>query len=58
MDHELVLEYSSSGAINTLQNTIIYFKSGKYMNIRLRHPLVQEPAIEVFTPFSEKGLTT
>ena len=36
MDHELVFEYSSSDAINTLPNTIIYCKSGKYMNIRLK----------------------
>ena len=36
MDHELVPEYSSSAAVNTLPNTIIYLKTDKYLNIRLR----------------------
>ena len=36
MDHEIVLENSSSAAVYTLRNTIIYFKAVKYLNIRLR----------------------
>ena len=36
MDHELVLENSSSNAVNTLLNTIIYLKAIKYLDIRLR----------------------
>ena len=37
MDHELVLGNSSSAAVNTLPNTIIYLKVVKYLNIRLRY---------------------
>ena len=36
MDHEVVFENSSSAAVNTLLNTIIYLKAVKYLNIRLR----------------------
>ena len=36
MDHKLALESSSSAAINTLPNTIIYLKAVKYLNITLR----------------------
>ena len=36
MDHGLVPENSSSAALNTLPNTIIYLKAVKYLNIRLR----------------------
>ena len=36
MNHELVLENSSSAAANTLPNTVIYLKTVKYLNIRLR----------------------
>ena len=39
IEHELVLENSSSAAVNTLLNTIIYLKAAKYLNIRLRHLL-------------------
>ena len=35
MDQELVLENSSSAAVNTLPNTTIYLKAVKYLNIRL-----------------------
>ena len=36
MNHELVLENSCSAAIYVLPNIIIYFKAGKYLNIRRR----------------------
>ena len=36
MDHDLVLENSSSAAAYTLPNTIIYLKALKYLNTRLR----------------------
>ena len=36
MDHEPVLANSSSTDVNTLPNTIIYLKAGKYLNITLR----------------------
>ena len=36
MDLEIVLENSSSVAVNALPNTIIYLKTKKYLNIRLR----------------------
>ena len=36
MDHNLVLESSSSTAIYTLLNTIIFLKTIKYLNIRLK----------------------
>ena len=36
MDHKLVLENSNSAAVYTLPNTIIYLKTIKYLNIRLR----------------------
>ena len=36
MDHDLVLENSSSAAVYTLSNNIIYLKALKYLNIRLR----------------------
>ena len=42
MDHKPVLENSSPTAVNTLQNTIIYLKAVKYLNIRMRH-LLNEP---------------
>ena len=36
MDHELVFENSSSTAVYTLPNTIIYLIAVNYLNIRLR----------------------
>ena len=39
-DHDLVLENSSSAAVYTLPNTIIYLKALKYLNIRLRRDLM------------------
>ena len=39
MDHEVVPENSSSAAVYTLPNTIIYLKAVKYLNIRMRHLL-------------------
>ena len=36
MDLKLVLKNSSSGAVNTLPNTIIYLKAVNYLNIGLR----------------------
>ena len=36
MNHELVIENSSSAAAYTLPNTIIYLKAIKYLNISLR----------------------
>ena len=36
MDHKLILENSSSAAVYTLPNTIIYLKVEKYLNITLR----------------------
>ena len=36
MDHELVRENSSSAAVYTLLNAIIYLRAIKYLNIRLR----------------------
>ena len=36
MDRKPVLENSSSAAVNTLLNTIIYLNAVKYLNIRLR----------------------
>ena len=36
MDHKLVLGNSSSAAVNTLPNTIIYLKAVNYLNITLR----------------------
>ena len=36
MDLEIVLENSSSAAVNALPNTIICLKTKKYLNIRLR----------------------
>ena len=36
IDHKLVLESSSSAAVNTLPNTIIYLKAVKYLNFWLR----------------------
>ena len=36
LDYKLVLENSSSVAVDTLLNTIIYLKTVKYLNIRLR----------------------
>ena len=35
MDHDLVLENSSSAAVYTLPNTMIYLKAIKYLNFRL-----------------------
>ena len=39
MDHKLVPENSSSAAVYTLPNTIIYLKAVQYLNIRLIHQL-------------------
>ena len=39
MDHKHFPENSSSAALNTLPNTIIYLNALKYLNIRLRHLL-------------------
>ena len=39
MDHKLVLENSSSAAVYTLSNTIIFLKTIKYLNIKLVHIL-------------------
>ena len=36
MNHKIVFENCSEAAANTLQNTIIYLKAVKYLNIRLR----------------------
>ena len=36
MDHKLVRENSSSAAVSTLWNTIIFLKVVKYSNFRLR----------------------
>ena len=36
MDHKLILENSSSNAVNTQLNAIIFLKAVKYVNIRLR----------------------
>ena len=36
MNQKFVLENSSSGAVYTLKNTIIYLKAVKYLNIKLR----------------------
>ena len=36
MDHELAFENSSSTAVYTLPNTIIYLRAENYLNIRLR----------------------
>ena len=36
MVHKLFFENSSSAAVNTLPNTIIYLKTVKYLNVRLR----------------------
>ena len=36
MDHEHDFENSSSAAVYTLSNTIMYLKAVKYLNIRLR----------------------
>ena len=36
MDYKLVLDNSSSAAVYTLPNTIIYLKAIKFLNIRLR----------------------
>ena len=36
MDHKLIQENSSSAAVYTLPNTIIYLKVEKYLNITLR----------------------
>ena len=36
MEHKLVLENSTSAAVNTLLNAIIYLKVIKYLNIRMR----------------------
>ena len=35
MDHKLVLKNSSSAAVNTMLNTIIYLKAIKDLHIRL-----------------------
>ena len=36
IEHKLVLETSSSGAVKTLPDTIIYLKAIKHLNIRLK----------------------
>ena len=45
MDHKLVLESSSSAAVYTLLNTIIYLKVIKYLNIRLRQIYLTDVAL-------------
>ena len=37
INHKIVFENCSKAAVNTLQNTVIYLKAVKYLNIRLRH---------------------
>ena len=36
INHKIVFENCSKAAVNTLQNTVIYLKAVKYLNIRLR----------------------
>ena len=46
--HELGLENSSSAAVYKLQNTIVYLKVVKYLNIRLRQIYYTELEIKIW----------
>ena len=43
MDHERVTENSSSAAVYTLPNTIIYLKAVKYLKYPTKTDLLNEP---------------